>query len=270
MALRSRSSAPRAAASLGVAVIALAIVAAIANERAGHNPAADQRPPSSAPAAMDANASPSSNARLPATSTAPRAAKRLCDAFHSVAADVDGDGIHDEAWHAFVGRQAVFVGVCTGRGLDDAIPGVGMSELLAVGDLNDDGRDEILYGGTAVAWGGYHVAVLVNPNGPLSIPRLVEVTKRVRYGDPLDLEVGQKSEDLAVAFGCEVGGKIGPVVVQVTVSSHGGSLRWIRRSYRLQSGLAIPVGRQTGTLEGTKPRLEDAQGLTHPCALRKD
>lgn len=269
MAIRSRSPAPRAAISLVVAVMALAVVVAMGDEPVRRSRAADSATPTAEPA-PSGGPSPSPVADLPATSTSPPATPRLCDGFHTVTADVDGDGLPDDVWHAFVGQSAVFVGVCTGQLLDDAIPGVGMSEVLAVGDLNADGREEILFGASGVSSISYHVAVIVNPNGPLFGPRLIEVTKRVRYGEPLELSAGEEPNGPALAFGCEVADGSGPVVTQVTVSVADKSLRWVRKSYRLRGALAFLVARESGTLEGRKPRAQHAQDLIQPCALRLD
>lgn len=88
-----------------------------------------------------------------------------CAGYRSIRADVDGDGRSDVVTFdaqrpddPFVaprdyGPGSLLVGVCTATGGYDHIIVGGMGELLNIVDIEPDGRDEILPGGTTVSQG---------------------------------------------------------------------------------------------------------------------
>lgn len=67
----------------------------------------------------------------------------LCPEENSVKADVNGDGLEDLVSYNFIQKQAVLT-VCTARGSTDRIHTSGMSELLEIVDIQEDGQAEIL------------------------------------------------------------------------------------------------------------------------------
>lgn len=73
-----------------------------------------------------------------------------CRGHQGFAAEVDGDGRRDVAFLAEVGTETV-LGVCTGSGGYAQLAVGGMGEAFQVADLDRDGRDELLPGGTTVS-----------------------------------------------------------------------------------------------------------------------
>ncbi len=66
-------------------------------------------------------------------------------------ADVDGDDRSDRVYHLYLqGESRGVVGVCTASGIYDEIE-AGAPEANGLMDLQPDGRDEILFGGTTVS-----------------------------------------------------------------------------------------------------------------------
>lgn len=118
-----------------------------------------------------------SGASRPAPPTA--APPQGCPHDGSVAGDVDGDGHQDRVVHVWLESQLV-VRVCFADGGRQQVPGAGMGEVLDAQDLDGDGHDEVLYGGTAVTWAGNHVARVVD--GRLVVVRVGK--------QPLDLRSG--------------------------------------------------------------------------------
>jgi hypothetical protein len=183
-----------------------------------------------------------------------------------IQADVDGDGSEDFVYHEWVGDGPV-LGVCTASGRRDKIDGKGQAELLFVVDVERDGRDEILYGGTSAVAQLASIAVFTQEG-------LEEVLGS--DGKPLVVvsgivadvsEEGGPATDLA--WGCEdTDGDGQPELVQVTVKPVDGSLDWTREAFRIEGASASLVSTESGRMEGQDEGVGIARTLTSPCEVR--
>jgi hypothetical protein len=158
--------------------------------------------------------------------------------------DVDGDGRRDFAYHAYVNGEPQ-LGVCTASGSEDVLPGSGMTEEFGWVDLEPDGREELLYGGTTVSAGFENVAVFLNG-------QLVEV--RTSDGEMLTLASGVFDEE-DLAWGCEDHDGDGiREFVQVTVSADSRGTRQLHRVwYRLKGASAVQVDAASERLDSRGP-----------------
>lgn len=189
-----------------------------------------------------------------------------CAGRETIQADLDGDGLQDLVFHDWIGDGPV-LGVCTGDGKTDSLPGEGMSELLAVGDVQPDGRDEIFYGGTSAIAGYWSLAVfLYGKLRPVRLPNGLEffVVEGIEGG-----ELG--SAPTSSAWGCEDTGRDGRrEVVQVTVELEGKAWRWTRESFQVRGARATSVGTESGTMPASEGELEASRALVSPCEIRTE
>ncbi len=127
-----------------------------------------------------------------------------------------------------------------------------MGEVLAAADLDGDGIDEILAGGTT-AWGaGADVYRLIDGTlGAVTLPD----------GTPLSLWVGLPPPNGFLAYGCadfDGSGDIELAVVEGTVD--GSTARWTRTLYDLVEFKAVDWSRDRGTFDASGA----ADVLSHP------
>ncbi len=94
-----------------------------------------------------------------------------CKSKETLFAHVDDDRLRDRVYHDWI-RKGAALGVCTGDRRTDPRPGAGMSELLRIIDVQNDGRDEILFGGTSILTRFYDVVL----GGPKKIQEVVGLT----------------------------------------------------------------------------------------------
>lgn len=114
------------------------------------------------------------------------------------------------------------LGVCLGSGATSTTEGPGQTEVLGVADVNADGRDEILYGGTSVSARYLEMAVWID--GALRQVTLPD-------GDALVLtdgvELGEE-RSTASAFGCHAqDGAGGGDISSVTLEERREGLTWL-------------------------------------------
>lgn len=156
-----------------------------------------------------------------------------------ISADLDGDAVVDLV--RFDPSESDLI-VCTAEGTYTALAG-GMGEVLEAVDLDGDGIDEILAGGTA-AWGaGADVYRLID--GTLAAVILPD-------GTPLSLWVGLPPPDGFLAYGCadfDDSGDIEIAVVEGTVD--GSTARWTRKLYDLVEFKAVEWSRDRGTFDAS-------------------
>jgi hypothetical protein len=168
------------------------------------------------------------------------AASAVCAGRSTIAADVDGDGVRDLVYHDWIDDRAV-LGVCLGSGGTGTMEGAGQTEVLGVADVNADGRDEILYGGTSVSASYLSMAVWID--GALHQVRLPN-------GDPLMLTEGVEIGDRTTAsgFGCSAQDGAGRGdISSATVEAMRDGLTWLRVDYELDAATATEMGSESGT-----------------------
>jgi hypothetical protein len=170
------------------------------------------------------------------TAAAPARAAARCSLRETMRVEVDGDGLPDLAFHAWVGDGAV-LGVCLGSGGYAQAEGIGMSELMAAFDVDGDGRDELLAGGTTATWGEY--TAFRYDRGAL---RRTDLTLAFGIAP-------------AAAFGCH-----GRVLVQVDVDRATGVVRTTHPTFA-GPGPAL----RSRLPEGAEPAAY-AASLVRPCA----
>jgi hypothetical protein len=177
--------------------------------------------------------------------------------------DVDGDGRRDTVYLDWIEDRGAILGVCTASGQTDEIPSMGMGELLLATDVEPDGRDEILYGGTTISAWAVSVGIFIEG-------RVQEVL--APDGDvPLTLWDGQRFDldpETELSIGCEDGDSDGRrELVQVTVRDEGQMLRWTKEFYALEGRSASLITEESGTLPASDEN-DPADALTSPCDLR--
>ncbi|MDQ3877767.1 MAG: hypothetical protein M3290_05385 [Actinomycetota bacterium] len=158
-------------------------------------------------------------------------------------ADVDGDGITDAVYLDFMDDHAV-LGVCTGSGISDSIPSEGQGEVLQIIDVDQDGKDEVFFGGTSIGAsidsiaefvGGSIVRVRRSDGAPIIVV------------EGLDPGILSSHHPAGAAFGCEdVDGDGSPELASVTVSRSDGRFQWRRVDYDIAEGHASIVSRESG------------------------
>lgn len=182
----------------------------------------------------------------------------------TVRADVDGDDLPDLVYHDYLKRGAV-LGVCTARGEVDRMMGAGQTEILEIIDVEEDGRDEIFFGGNTCCVGIVSVAVF--RTGKLWAIRLSD-------GNELLLEEGfgpHHGNPAGFAYGCEdtVGGS-NKELTQVVVTRRGRAFYWTKVSYDLRRDRAVLVNNESGERRARGDVALAARRLTSECRIKSD
>lgn len=173
-----------------------------------------------------------------------------------VEGDFDGDGRRDRAYQTL--RDSVLIlGVCAANGQSDEVE-IGQAEgSFEAKDLDQDGRDEIVFGGTSVSQVLDVLAAFVG--GVIEIddqsgPALAE--------GPLPPD----PESAAQAWECEdVDGHRRREVVKVTVRRIGAQAEWTKEIYRIDRAKLVPLRTDKGT-SPARPNLTDlALSLVPRC-----
>ena len=159
-------------------------------------------------------------------------------------ADVDGDGRGDRVYHLYLQNESRGVlGVCTASGIHDEIE-AGAPEANGVMDLQPDGREEILFGGTTVSAAVLSVAVI--EDGRL---------REVEFPGSASLVSGftDASEGYwtSESWGCrdvDGDGAREVVTAEFRWSRDGGD--WIGRAYRLVGTKAVLIQERRGNVQG--------------------
>ncbi len=158
-----------------------------------------------------------------------------CDGPRSLEGDLDGDGVADRIG---LGASPPLLVVCTTTG-SYAIE-VGAIDIVEISDVDLDGRDEILVGGTT-AWGrGVEIVALVDHQLGIILDA---------SGMPLTMWRGLPP-DRVLASGCgafveEDGRQI--AILDGTVGD--GSVEWRRTIYRIAGHRAVELRVDMGTLD---------------------
>ncbi|MDQ3962489.1 MAG: hypothetical protein M3277_01005 [Actinomycetota bacterium] len=194
---------------------------------------------------------------------------KRCRGRETLITNVDGDDLPDLLFHDWLDRSEggrARLGVCTGAGAHDRIDGGGMSETLFVHDVDEDGSDEIFFGGTTVS--AEYVAVARFIDG-----RLIEV--RPRGGGALTLVRGLDFVRLSLipagaSFGCDDVDDDGTrdLVSATVVSATGGRLRWHLVGYALDGRYVEQIWDDGGTFRagrGKSALVGQAAILTPGC-----
>lgn len=205
---------------------------------------------------------PPSASIAPAPTSRPPSPEGICEAPGSstLAADVDGDGREDVAYHLSLDAGPV-LGVCTAAGEVSERRGAGMTELFSVLDVEPDGRDELLYGGTSVSQGFLAVAVFL-------AGRLVEVRDGI---DPLVLVDGSRflgsTVEVDEAWGCEDVDQDGArELVVVRLDWRRLAEGYSRRTYHLDGASAVIVSDSVSRIGSDVVREPGAASrLVEPC-----
>jgi hypothetical protein len=184
------------------------------------------------------------------------AASMACAGRSTIPADVDGDGVRDLVYHDWIDDRAV-LGLCLGSGATGTMEGAGQTEVLGVADVNADGGDEILYGGTSVSAAFIDMAVWID--GALHQVMLPN-------GEPLMLVDGAEIGDrtTASAFGCD-GPDGGGDISLVTVQEGRDGLTWLRVDYALDAATVTEIDSESGTAPGAAD-VETMQDLARSLA----
>lgn len=202
------------------------------------------------------------------SSADPRAYHPSCLEKETVQADVDGDGLPDLVYHDWIRDRAV-LGVCTAVGDNDRMRGEGQAELLQIIDIEQDGRDEIFFGGTTV---GAKIAAIAVFNDELQRVRLRN-RGTLLVVDGLDPGIWSRHDPAGAAFGCKDVDEDGHrELIQVSVRPQGPAFRWISRAFSIEGAVATRAMQRTGRAENVpnKPDerevMEIARGLVKPCS----
>ncbi|MGI8520954.1 MAG: hypothetical protein ACR2MC_10205 [Actinomycetota bacterium] len=180
-----------------------------------------------------------------------------CRNKETVFARVDDDELRDRVYHDWI-RGGAVLGVCTGDGRTDQRPGAGMSEELQIVDVQEDGRDEILFGGNSCCAEYFDAAVF--RKGKL---RLVLRPK----GEPLLLINGIVDDGFAKAFGCRrsAGEKTRKLVKASARRTSARRFRWTRASFRLEDASAKRTLIEKGRTRSRGGAYEVAAALVKAC-----
>lgn len=167
----------------------------------------------------------------------------------TITADVDGDGHRDLIWRGYVDRDAVngtlVVGVCTANvSTNVAVGGMGEGEFHTI-DIDQDGRSEIVSGGTTVSQRISEVVVL-DAGRLVSIPDL-----SVSDGPAQFTEIdGRSVPSVVEQWGCEDFDQNGTRdLVQVSVTRQGGGATAHFEAYRIVGATARRVGSRDRVLD---------------------
>jgi hypothetical protein len=163
----------------------------------------------------------------------------------------------------WVGGEAT-LGVCAGNGDYYKIAGKGQSELLFVGDVEGDGRDEIFFGANTCCQNFLSIAVIDDGDlREVARPSGRPFVLKQRFSDPGNRHSSERD------FGCQDLDRDGVVdVVQVEVRREGRSLMWTKTAYAIRGGIAIFEGRRSGST--ARPFRGSADELLSDCELRQE
>lgn len=166
----------------------------------------------------------------------------LCPEEHNVEADVNGDGLEDHISYNFIRKRAVLT-VCTARGSRDHINTSGMSELLEIVDIQEDGQAEILYGGTTCCARLAYLATV--RRGRIRTIKAEGEPLRVDSGPDFDPSV---DTPLGRSWGCrDDDGDGAKDLVLVTVKPTLKRLRWGEQVFAIEEARAALLSENTGT-----------------------
>jgi hypothetical protein len=192
-----------------------------------------------------------------------------CSKRETVEADLDGDGAEDLVYHDWI-RDRAMLGACTATGRSDQITGAGQSELLQIIDIQSDGQDEILYGGTTASAQIASIAILSREAELETVGLISGKSLLVVLG--LDPGAPPNRQPTGAAFGCEdVNGDGRLDLVQVSVWPRGKEFRWTRTAYRIEDASASRIAKKWGNHENERSQpdvgevMEVAGSLTKPC-----
>jgi hypothetical protein len=170
-----------------------------------------------------------------------------------VQGDFDGDGRLDRAYED---GFPLVLGICLADGRSDEVE-IGQAEgSFRVADLDRDGRDEIIYGGTSVSQSIDVLAAVVDGQlqvGSESDPAL--------FSGPLgdDIHGGQ-------AWGCGDTTRNGSrEIIQVTVRQHEARATWKKESYRVEHARLVPLSTTSGEGPAIGDPTDQALSLVPSC-----
>jgi len=219
--------------------------------------------PSDSAPARSPDAAETAPADIARSSWSPAPAKGPCAGGGVEQADIDGDGVVDRVYHAWIEGDAV-LGACLSTGGEPSIPGKGQTELLLIVDVEPDGKAEVVFGATSVSMAFGALAVYEKKEG------LVEVTLpdggEFLLVDGLD-DFQDHGPTTGLAWGCEDWDDDGlRELVQVTARLADGDVTWTKRFYGLRGGVATPLGKVSGTAAAPPLLPGFAQTLTDGCS----
>jgi hypothetical protein len=177
------------------------------------------------------------------------------------AADVDGDGRSDRVYHLYLHDESRGVlGVCTASEVHDEIQ-AGAPEANGLMDLEPDGRDEILFGGTTVSAVVLSIAVL--EDGRL---REVEFPGSVSLVRGVSME--SEGHWISESWGCRDvdGDRVREVVTAEFRWGRDGG-HWVGRAYRVAGTKAALIQERRGDVAGPFDTAEPYRKL--PDAARR-
>lgn len=231
----------RTAASVRTVAIVCAITLAGCTSGQSADPAnSSSAPPQTASTTAEDPAITTTTAGAPTSSSRPEStdADGTCDPDMSITGDFDGDGSEDRA---MFDASSSKLRVCSSRTY--SIAGSGQGEVLLAADLNGDGIDEILTGGTT-AWGaGADVVALVGET--------LDYVKKAD-GNPLSLWEGLPAEGF-LAYGCGdfLDDDTRLVAVVEGRYSPDGTASWGRTLYRIDGHEAVEIAADGGTFDAS-------------------
>lgn len=170
-----------------------------------------------------------------------------------VQGDFDGDGRLDRAYED---GNPLVLGICLADGHSDEAE-IGQAEgSFRVADLDRDGRDEIIYGGTSVSQ---------------SIDVLAAVfAGHLQVGSEADpaLFSGPMAGDIqgVQAWGCGETTRDGRrKIIQITVRQHDARATWTKENYRIDGARLVPLSTTSGEGPAIGDPTDQARSLVASC-----
>lgn len=197
---------------------------------------------------------------------------RKCRKRQPIKGHVDIDQKRDYVYHDWLNHDAR-LGVCTGSGREDRIRGEAQAELLSLVDVEPDGRDEILYGGTTMRAAISYVAVFRKGR----LVRVKTSDDRLVVVDGLDEGFIKNKRPTGAAFGCQdTVGNGEDELVQAIVFPKQQRFRWVKRSYQFKNRMALEVAKKSGSFHNDPDKRNSdevrhlAQTLIADCETVKE